>query len=105
MDQADLVNSIGNTLTLIDNQLMALDPSSAQWNLLFAQRKHLDDQQRALVAEAIRTDDVQFKTLTGLIGKAADELNKQIKAQNQLADAFTTISQISASLDQVLKLV
>jgi hypothetical protein len=105
VDQSDLVNSIGNTLTDLDNQLMALDPTSAQWSVLYAQRKHLDDQQRTLLAETIDTDDVGFQTLAGLITTATNELNAQLKAQNQLAAAINTIAQISASLDQVLKMV
>ena len=105
MNQSGLVNSIGNTLTLLDSWLMNIDPQSAEWQQLYAKRKHLDDQQRSLVAATIQSDDQQFQSLTTDITASAKQLNAQIGTENQIGSVITTVSQISASLDQILKLV
>jgi len=105
VNQADLVNLIANILTQLDNALMNLDPSSASWQQLYALRKHLDDQQRALVASIIQTNDPEFAAATGVIQTATNQLNQQINAQNKIDAAIKTISQVSASLDQILKMV
>ena len=105
MTQTDLVNAIGNVLTQIDTALMGLDPSMGQWQQLYALRKHLDDQQRSLVAATIQADDVAFTQAAAVVQLATRQLNAQIAAQNQIDSVIKTVSQISASLDQILKMV
>lgn len=105
MTQKDLVSSIGDAITALDVQLKTIDPGSAQWQMLYAQRKHLDDQQRSALETTLKDDDAAFQTTAGVITLAIKQLNDEIKAGNQVAAMITTVSQISASLDQLLKLV
>jgi hypothetical protein len=103
--QTDLVSSIGDSITALDVQLKTLDPTSAQWQTLYAQRKHLNDQQCRALEATLKDDDVQFQTAAGVIKLAVDQLNQEIAAGNRVDDMIATVSQISASLDQILKQV
>lgn len=105
MTQAELVTAIGGTLTRLDNALMepALINQPAKWQQVYALRKHLDDQQRSLVAAAIRDDDPTFQTLTGQIQEAIKQLQQMIDNLKKIDGIINTIAQISADLDEVLK--
>jgi hypothetical protein len=107
MDYAALVTTIGNALTQLDTVLTssALNNQPAQWQQLYALRKHLDDQQRTLVQQSIASDNVAFQALANSIQAATNTLNQEIKAMNRIDSIITVVSQISANLDQVLKLV
>lgn len=105
MTQAELVTAIGNTLTQIDSTLM--DPNlinqPAKWQQVYAMRKHLDDQQRALVAATIEADDASFQTLTGQIQQAIKQLQQVIDNLKKIDSIINIIAQISADLDEILK--
>ena len=105
MTQADLVTAIGNTLTQMDNTLMdpGLQSEPAKWQQVYAMRKHLDDEQRALVAATIKADDVDFQTLTGKIQLAINQLQQVIDNLKKIDSIINTIGQISADLDEILK--
>ncbi len=106
MTQAQLVTSIGDDLTKLDTLLMSteLNNDSARWQQVFAMRKHLNDQQLALVQAQIESDDVDFQTYTGLIQAATRQLDGQIASMKSIDAIINTVAQISASLDDVLKL-
>jgi hypothetical protein len=105
MTQAELVTAIGNTLTQIDSILMdpVLINQPAKWQQVYAMRKHLDDQQRTLVAAAIQADDPDFQTLTSQIQQAIKQLQQMIDNLKKMDGIINTIAQISADLDEVLK--
>lgn len=105
MTQAELVTAIGNTLTQMDNTLM--DPTlinqPAKWQQVYAMRKHLDDQQRALVSTIIQTDDARFQALTSQIQQAIKQFQQVIDNLKKVDSIINTIAQISADLDEILK--
>lgn len=107
MTQAELVTAIGNTLTQMDNTLM--DPNlinqPAKWQQVYAMRKHLDDQQRALVAATIQDDDASFQAFTVQIQQAIKQLQQVIDNLKKIDSIINTIAQISADLDAILKAV
>jgi len=107
MTQAELVTAIGNTLTQIDSTLMDPDliNQAAKWQQVYAMRKHLDDQQRVLVAATIQADDASFQTLTGQIQQAIKQLQQVIDNLKKIDSTINTIAQISADLDEILKAV
>jgi hypothetical protein len=106
MDYAALVTTIGNALTQLDTALTnsKLNNQPAQWQQLYALRKHLDDQQRAFVQQSIVSDNAAFQALANSIQAATNTLDQEIKVMNQIDSIITVVSQISANLDQVLKL-
>lgn len=105
MTQAELVTAIGNTLTKMDDTL--IDPNlvsqPAKWQQVYALRKHLDDQQRALVAATIQADDARFQALTVQIQQAIKQLQQAIDNLKKVDSIINTIGQISADLDEILK--
>jgi hypothetical protein len=105
MTQAELVTAIGDTLTQMDNTLMdsALQNQPSKWQQVYAMRKHLDDQQRALVAATIQSDDVAFQMLTGKIQLAIKQLQQVIDNLKKIDSIINTIAQVSADLDEILK--
>lgn len=107
MTQAELVTSIGNDLTKLDTLLMSteLNNDAARWQQVFAMRNHLNEQQVALVKAQIRADDLDFQTYTGIIQLATKQLDAEIASMKHVDTIITTISQISANLDDILKLV
>ncbi|GGG69569.1 hypothetical protein GCM10011585_09560 [Edaphobacter dinghuensis] len=107
MTQADLVTAIGNTLTQIDSTLMNPDliNQAAKWQQVYAMRKHLDDQQRVLVAATIQADDASFQALTAQIQQAIKQLQQVIDNLKKIDSIINTIAQISADLDEILKAV
>lgn len=105
MTQAELVTSIGDTLTQMDNTLMdpALQTQPGKWQQVYAMRKHLDDQQRDLVAATIKADDPTFQAITGKIQLAITQLQQVINSMKKIDSIINTIAQISADLDEILK--
>jgi hypothetical protein len=106
MDQSGLVTSIGNAITQLDSLLMTGTPAfnSPQWQQLFALRKHLDDQQRTLVQQAIRANDATFQNASGTIQTATQDLTAAIKQQATVDSIINIVSQVSAGVDAVLKM-
>ena len=107
MTQTELVTAIGVTLTQLDQTLMdpALVSQPAKWQQIYAMRKHLDDQQRALVAAAIQADDPEFQALTGKIQVAIQQLQKVIDDLKKIDSIVNAIAEVSADLDEILKAV
>jgi spore coat polysaccharide biosynthesis protein SpsF (cytidylyltransferase family) len=105
MTQAELVTAIGNTLTRMDNTLMDPDLQNqpARWQQVYAMRKHLDDQQRELVAATIQADDAAFQNLTGKIQLAIKQLQQIVDNLKKIDSIINTIARISAVLDEILK--
>ncbi len=105
MTQAELVTAIGNTLTQMDNTLMdpGLLDQPPKWQQVYALRKHLDDQQRVLVAATIQADDSAFQALTGRIKLAINQLQQVIDNLKKMDSIINTIAEISADLDEILK--
>lgn len=105
MTQADVVSSIANDLTQLDMTLMssALNGKDAQWQLLYAQRKHLDDQQRDLLVKTIQSDDAGFQVYAQTIDTASKQLNQVVANLKQVDKIIQIASQISATLDTILK--
>jgi hypothetical protein len=106
MDQSDQVTAVGNAITQLDSLLMTGRPviNSPQWQQLFALRKHLDDQQRVLVQQAIQANDSTFQNAAGTIQTATQDLTAAIKEQATVDSIINIVSQISAGVDAVLKM-
>jgi hypothetical protein len=107
MNQSDLVTAIGNAITQLDTLLMSGTPAinSPQWQQLFALRKHLDDQQRALLQQEIQADDATFQNAAGDLKSATQDLTTAIKEQATVDSIINIVSQISAAADTILKMV
>lgn len=107
MTKIDLVRAIGHVLTELDAALQEpeLINQPAKWQQVYALRKHLDDHQRTLVAKMLDEDDLQYRTLTGLIQVAAGQLEDAIADLRKVNKVIDTVAQIAADLDQVVKLV
>jgi hypothetical protein len=105
MNPSDLVAAISNSLTQIDNTLASGTPpfSSAQWQQLFALRKHLDDQQRTLIQSAIVADDATFQEAAGDAVTATAALTAAINQQARIDSIINVVAQIASTLDTVLK--
>jgi len=107
MTPTQLVTSIGVTLTQLDQVLMEPDlvNQPSQWQQVYAMRKHLDDQQRALVAATIQADDPAFQALTGKIQLAIQQLQATIEDLKKVDSIVNAIGQVSTCLDEILKAV
>ncbi|HUZ48058.1 MAG TPA: hypothetical protein VMW54_15605 [Terriglobia bacterium] len=105
MTLIELATTIGDILTEIDTRLQTPGLSDADWQTLYALRKHLDDQQRALIEENIKEEDATFQALTSKISDASNKLASIISDLTKVGNVISTVSQIAADVDQVLKLV
>ena len=107
MDQSDVVLSIGDAITELDVQLMSGNPpsQSPDWQILYAQRKHLDDQQRVLVQKAFSDDDAAFQSISTQLGAATDELGTEIETTRRVDKIIRIVAEISSVVDQLIKLV
>ena len=107
MTKADLVDLLANVITGLDNALtddqLLADPPT--WQLVYALRKHLDDQQRDLLRAVLEEEDAAYQALTTTIQAAANGLNQVIADMQRIDDIIQYVTRISADLDQVLKLV
>lgn len=103
----DLVRAIGHVLTELDAALQEpeLINQPAKWQQVYALRKHLDDQQRRLVAQMLDEDDAEYRALTGMIQVATAQLENAIEDLRKVNKVIDTVAQIAADLDQVIKLV
>jgi hypothetical protein len=98
MNPSDLTNSISASLTQLDTILASGDPpfSSPQWQQLFALRKHLDDQQRALLQEMIQSNDEAFRDAAANLKTATTDLTNAISAQARIDTIINVVSQVSS---------
>ena len=107
MTKADLVDLLANVITGLDNALtndeLLVDPPT--WQLVYALRKHLDDQQRELLTAVLAEENAAYQASTATIQAAANGLNQVIAEIGQIDEIVAYVTQISADLDQVLKLV
>lgn len=105
-DQPSTVASVGVALTTLDTELNSgdLDDQPAKWQQLYAMRKHLDDQQRALLVKEFQADDVAYQALAKTINAEVTALNKLIKDVTQIDQVINVLANISSNVDQMLKL-
>lgn len=105
MTLIELVTMIGDDLTHIDKRLQTPGLSDADWQTLYALRKHLDDEQRELVGESISEGDATYQALTKQLNTASTQLKNDIGDLARVGTVIAAVSQIASYLDQVLKLV
>ena len=81
MSKGDLVDLLAEILTGLDHALTTSellgDPPT--WQLVYALRKHLDDQQRQLLQTVLQEEDETYRALTGMIQGAANGLESVIQ--------------------------
>jgi septation ring formation regulator EzrA len=100
MSLIDDATTIGNVLTQIDTALQTPGLSEADWQTLYALRKHLDDLQRDLIKASINQADQTYQELTAQLKTASSQLTTDLtKVQNAIA----TVAQIASYADQLLK--
>jgi hypothetical protein len=104
MTSTQLVTLIGSILTQIDTTLQTPGLSDADWQNLYALRKHLDDEQRKLVQKSINEANATYKALTAKLTAANNQLQAVIADLTKVATVINVIAQIAALVDQVLKL-
>ena len=106
MSKGDLVDVLADLLTGLDHALMtqALLDDPPNWQLVYALRKHLDDQQRRLLQEVLNEENPIYQTLTTRIETAAKTLNEVLAKMQQIDAVVSEVSKVSADVDQVLKL-
>jgi hypothetical protein len=100
------VQIIGDALTQLDSVLANpnLSSSDPQFQQLFALRKHLDDQQRLLVAAGIDDSTAEFTQATAQL-TAADNSLKQVGADiTRIASIINIASTIASVADQVISM-
>ncbi len=107
MTKADLVDLLANVITGLDNALTDEDllAEPPTWQLVYALRKHLDDQQRDLLKAVLQEENAAYQTLTATIRAAANGLDQIIADMERIDDIIQYVTRISADVDQVLKLV
>lgn len=107
MTKADLVDLLANVITGLDNALMEqqllADPPT--WQLVYALRKHLDDQQRDLLRAVLAEENDAYEALTVTIQAAANGLQQIITNMQRVDEVIHYVTRISAQVDQLLKLV
>jgi uncharacterized membrane-anchored protein YhcB (DUF1043 family) len=104
MSQLEIVQLIGTILTKLDMLLASPDlpQSSADWQLLYALRKRLDDQQRELVKDIFNQDTEEFKDLTQQLQTANKALQQVINDISKIATIIGYVSSIAAVADRLL---
>ena len=107
MNKGELVDLLANILTGLDRALTtsALQSDPPRWQLVYALRKHLDDQQRDLLQSVLEEEDEAYPALTAMIQGAANGLDQVIEDMQQIDVIVAYVTKISADLDEVLKLV
>lgn len=107
MTKADLVDLLANVITGLDNALTddQLLAEPATWQLVYALRKHLDDQQRDVLKTVLQEENAAYQALTVGIEAAANGLEQIIADMKRVDEIVNYVTRISADVDQVLKLV
>jgi uncharacterized protein YukE len=104
MTLIEVAKVIGDALTQIDTTLQTPGLSDADWQALYAMRKHLDDLQRDLIGESIEQGNAQYQALTTQLKDATKALAQALADIKKVGDAIGILSQIAAYADQMLKL-
>jgi peptidoglycan hydrolase CwlO-like protein len=105
MTLIELARTIGDVLTEIDTVLQNPKLSDWNWQILFALRKHLDDQQRELVGELFDQEDANYEELTQKLEDATDDLKDLIGDIKKVSSVIKKISEVAAVLDKLIGLV
>jgi hypothetical protein len=105
MTLMELSSALGNVLNELDRALQTPGLSDADWQSLYALRKHLDDQQRSLVAEQIDDENASFQDLTSQLKVASAQLTQVIGDINKVEQTIGLLSQIASYGDKILSLV
>ena len=107
MTKADLVDLLANVITGLDHALTEeeLLGDAPTWQLVYALRKHLDDQQRELLTAVLAEENAAYAALTATIQAAANGLQGVVTQMGRIDQVIGYVTQISAAVDQVLKLV
>ena len=104
MTLIDVATTIGNVLTQLDTFLQTPGLSDADWQTLYALRKHLDDEQRDLIGESINEADATYQALTAQLKTASTALTNVIGDLTKVGNVISVVSQIASYADQILKL-
>lgn len=104
MTLIEVAKIIGDDLTQIDTALQTPGLSDADWQTLYALRKHLDDIQRNLIQESINEADQEYQALTTQLQKASDQLATVITDLSKVSKIIAMVAQIAAHADGILNL-
>jgi len=106
MTTLEIVQIIGDALTQLDVFLANPNfPSSKPaWQQVYALRKHLDDQQRELVAAQIDESTAEFAQATTQLKASDVELKKIGASITKVASLLKIVSAIASVADQLLSL-
>ena len=102
------VQMIGNLLTNIDTTLSRDDfkASDPRWQHLYALRKHLDDQQRALVASSsINPAPETYAAFTAQVLAANNLVSGAMYEPQRINEAIDQVAKATASIDNLLSYV
>jgi septation ring formation regulator EzrA len=102
MTLIEVAKVIGDDLTQIDTRLQTPGLSDADWQTLFALRKHLDDIQRDLIQESINEADQKYQALTTQLQQASNQLATVITNLSKVSDIIATVAQVAAYADEIL---
>jgi hypothetical protein len=106
MTTLEIVQIIGDALTQLD--VLLADPnfpsSRPQSQQVFALRKHLDDQQRQLVAAEIDESTPQFAQATAPLTAADADLKKIGADITKVASVIKIASNIASVADKLISL-
>ena len=104
MTLIEVAKVIGDDLTQIDTTLQTPGLSDADWQTLYALRKHLDDIQRDLIQESINEADQKYQALTTQLQQASNQLATVITNLSKVSDIIATVAQVAAKADEILNL-
>jgi hypothetical protein len=105
MTPVDLARTIGDILTNIDIVLQAPDLKDPDWQILYALRKHLDDQQRDLIQQTFQTGNAQYQALTEQIKRASTDLEDLIERLDRISAIIKRIAEVAAIIDKLISMV
>jgi hypothetical protein len=102
MTLIEVATTIGTVLTQLDTTLQTPGLTDADWQTLYALRKHLDDQQRELIGESINEADASYQALTTHLKDASSELAKTIGDLKKVGKVIGIVAQIASYADKIL---
>jgi hypothetical protein len=102
MTLIEVAKVIGDDLTQIDTTLQTPGLSDADWQTLYALRKHLDDIQRDLIQESINEADQKYQALTTQLQQASNQLATVMTDLSKVSDIIATVAQVAAYADEIL---
>src|SRR5216684_4530109 len=102
MTPIEVATLIGDVLTQIDATLQTPGLDDADWQTLYALRKHLDDMQRDLIGESINEADATYQALTTQLKDANTELTAVIGDLAKVSKVIDIVSQIASYADKIL---